>query len=141
MDVVVGDLDGAPMILKNHGIAGRNWVSFDLAGSKSNRMGIGARVKLVAGGMTQTDEVHSGGSYLSQNDTRLHFGLGSAKKIDRVEIRWPSGAVEKLDGLDVNKFYSVLEGSGVVESRDVHHHKASRLTMSCSSLLRKGRGG
>ena len=113
-DVVVGDLDGAPMILKNHGVPGRNWVSFDLAGSKSNRMGIGARVKLVAGGMTQTDEVHSGGSYLSQNDTRLHFGLGSAKQIDHVEIRWPSGAVEMLDGLNVNKFYSVLEGSGVV---------------------------
>src|SRR6266481_2681727 len=140
VDVVIGDLDGAPMILRNRGVPGRNWVSFDLAGAKSNRMAIGARVKVVAGGMMQTDEVHSGGSYLSQNDTRLHFGLGSAKKIDRVEIRWPSGAVEKLDGLDVNKFYSVLEGSGV-ESRDVHHHKASRLTMSCSSLLRKGRGG
>jgi hypothetical protein len=102
------------MILRNHGVPGHNWVSFDLAGTKSNRMAIGARVKLVAGGMTQTDEVHSGGSYLSQNDTRFHFGLGSAKKIDHVEIRWPSGAVETLDGLDANKFYSVLEGSGVV---------------------------
>jgi len=114
VDVVVGDLDGAPMILRNHGVPGHDWVSFDLAGTKSNRMAIGARVKLVAGGMTQTDEVHSGGSYLSQNDTRFHFGLGSAKKIDHVEIRWPSGAVETLDGLDANKFYSVLEGSGVV---------------------------
>jgi len=51
---------------------------------------------------------------LSQNDTRLHFGLGAARKIDHVEIRWPSGAVEMLDGLEVNKFYSVLESSGVV---------------------------
>ena len=119
VDVVVGDLDGAPMILKNHGIAGRNWVSFDLAGSKSNRMAIGARIKVVAGGMAQTDEVHSGGSYLSQNDTRLHFGLGSAKKIDHVEIRWPSGAVETLDGLDANQFYSVLEGSGVVPANRI----------------------
>ncbi len=114
VDVVVGDLDGAPMILKNHGVSGRNWVSFDLAGTKSNRMAIGAKVKLVAGGVTQTDEVHSGGSYLSQNDTRLHFGLGSAKRIDHVEIRWPSGPVETLDGLEANQFYSVLEGSGVV---------------------------
>ena len=119
MDAVVGDLDGAPMILKNHGIPGRNWVSFDLAGTKSNRMAIGARVKVVAGGMTQTDEVHSGGSYLSQNDTRLHFGLGSAKKIDRVEIHWPSGAVETLDALDANQFYSVLEGSGVVPANRI----------------------
>jgi hypothetical protein len=114
VDVVVGDLDGAPMILKNHGIPGRNWVSFELAGTKSNRMAIGARVKLVAGGVTQTDEVHSGGSYLSQNDTRLHFGLGSAKRIDRVEIRWPSGAVETLANLATNQFYSVLEGSRIV---------------------------
>jgi hypothetical protein len=119
VDVVVGDLDGAPMILKNHGVPGRNWVSFDLAGAKSNRMAIGARVKVVAGGITQTDEVHSGGSYLSQNDTRLHFGLGSAKKIDHVEIRWPSGAVETLDGLDANQFYSVLEGSGVVSANRI----------------------
>ena len=63
------------MILKNHGVPGRNWVR-----GKSNRMAIGARIKVVAGGMAQTDEVHSGGSYLSQNDTRLHLGLGSAKK-------------------------------------------------------------
>jgi hypothetical protein len=114
VDVVIGDLDGAPMILKNHGVAGRNWVSFELAGTKSNRMAIGARVKLVAGGMTQTDEVHSGGSYLSQSDTRLHFGVGSAKKIDLLEIRWPSGATETLKDLAINQFYSVLEGSGVV---------------------------
>jgi hypothetical protein len=119
VDVVVGDLDGAPMIFKNHGVPSRNWVSFDLAGTKSNRMAIGARVKVLAGGMTQTDEVHSGGSYLSQNDTRLHFGLGSARKIDQVEIRWPSGAVETLGELDANQFYSVLEGSGVVPANRI----------------------
>jgi hypothetical protein len=119
VDVVIGDLDGAPMILKNHGVPDRNWVSFNLAGTKSNRMAIGARVKIVAGGMTQTDEVHSGGSYLSQNDTRLHFGLGSAKKIDHVEIRWPSGVVETFDGLDANQFYSVLESSGVVPANRI----------------------
>ncbi len=119
VDIVVGDLDGAPMILKNHGVSGRHWVSFELAGAKSNRMAIGARVKVVAGGITQTDEVHSGGSYLSQNDTRLHFGLGSAKTIDRIEIRWPSGAVETLTALAADQFYSVLEGSGVVPANRI----------------------
>jgi hypothetical protein len=119
VDIVVGDLDGTPMILKNHGVPGRHWVSFDLAGAKSNRMAIGARVKLVASGMTQSDEVHSGGSYLSQNDTRLHFGLGSTKKIDRIEIRWPSGAVETLTDLAADQFYSVLEGSGVVPANRI----------------------
>jgi hypothetical protein len=68
----------------------------------------------VAGGMTQTEEVHSGGSYLSQNDVRVHFGLGSARKIDTVEIRWPSGKVETFGELATDQLYSVLEGQGIV---------------------------
>jgi hypothetical protein len=114
MDVVVSDLDGAPMILKNRGITGRNWVSFELAGTKSNRLALNARIKIVAGGVTQTDEIHSGGSYLSQNDLRVHFGLAAATKIDTVEIRWPSGTVETFGDLAADKFYSVLEGHGFV---------------------------
>jgi hypothetical protein len=114
IDVVVEDLDGSPMILKNHGIPGSHWVSFELFGTKSNRLALNARVKIIAGGMTQTDEVHSGGSYLSQNDLRLHFGLGSSNKIDKVEVYWPSGAVETLTNLSADKFYSVLEGKGIV---------------------------
>lgn len=114
VDVVINDIDGAPMILHNNGMPGRHWVSFELAGTKSNRLAIGARLKIVAGGMTQTEEVRSGGSYLSQSDLRVHFGLAEAKKIDLVEILWPSGKVEKLTNLDVDRFYSVLEGSGVV---------------------------
>jgi len=120
MDVVVSDIDGAPMILRNHGLPGRHWVSFELAGSpKSNRLALNARLKLVAGGMTQTDEIHSGGSYLSQNDLRVHFGLGGATKIDSVEIRWPSGKVETLTNLAADKFYSVLEGQGVVPAERI----------------------
>jgi hypothetical protein len=114
MDVVVEDLTGGPMILRNHGIAGRHWVSFELQGTKSNRLAIGARLKLVAGGMTQTDEIHSGGSYLSQSDLRVHFGLGKATKIDSLEIRWPSGKVETIKDLEADKLYSVLEGQGIV---------------------------
>ncbi len=114
MDVVIEDLIGAPLLLRNHGIPGRHWVSFELAGTKSNRLAIGARLKIVAGGMTQTEEIHSGGSYLSQNDFRVHFGLGSATKIDRVEIRWPFGAVEVLQNLEVDRFYNVLEGKRIV---------------------------
>jgi hypothetical protein len=119
MDVVVNDLDGVPMILRNHGVAGRHWVSFELAGTKSNRLALNARIKIVAGGMTQTDEVHSGGSYLSQNDLRVHFGLGSAAKIDSVEIRWPSGAIDRFGDLAADQFYSVLEGHGVVTPESI----------------------
>jgi enediyne biosynthesis protein E4 len=114
MDVVVEDLDGKPMILRNHGIPGNHWVSFELAGTKSNRLAIGARLKVVAGGMTQTEQIHSGGSYLSQNDLRVHFGLGIATKIDSVEIHWPSGTVDVLKDLVADQFYSVLEGKGIV---------------------------
>jgi enediyne biosynthesis protein E4 len=85
-----------------------------LAGTRSNRLALNARVKVIAAGMTQTDEVHSGGSYLSQNDLRLHFGLGSATKIDSVEIRWPSGAVDRIGPLAADQYYSVLEGQGIV---------------------------
>jgi enediyne biosynthesis protein E4 len=114
VDVVVSDLDGSPMILKNHGVAGRHWISLELAGTKSNRLAIGARIKIVAGGVTQTDEIHSGGSYLSQNDLRVHFGLGVAIKVDSVEIRWPSGAIDNIKNLASDNFYSVLEGKGIV---------------------------
>lgn len=114
VDVVVGDIDGAPMILRNRGIPGRHWVSFELAGTRSNRLALNARVSISAGGMTQTDEVHSGGSYLSQNDLRLHFGLGSANKIEKVMIHWPSGRIETINDLAADKFYSVLEGQGIV---------------------------
>jgi hypothetical protein len=114
MDVVINNLDGAPAVLKNHGVAGKHWVSFELAGTKSNRLAIGARLKLVAAGITQTEEIHSGGSYLSQNDLRVHFGLNQATKIDRLEIRWPSGKVETLKDLEADRFYNVLEGQGVV---------------------------
>jgi hypothetical protein len=119
MDVVIGDLDGSPMILRNHGVPGRHWISFELAGTKSNRMALNARLKIVAGGVTQTDEIHSGGSYLSQNDVRIHFGLGDAKKIDSLEIRWPSGKIETLGELPADKFYSILEGQGVVAAERI----------------------
>jgi enediyne biosynthesis protein E4 len=114
MDVVISDIDGAPMILRNRGIPGRHWVSFELTGTKSNRLALNARITIVAGGMTQTDEVHSGGSYLSQNDLRMHFGLANASKIDKVEIHWPSGYNETLTNLAVDQHYSVIEANGIV---------------------------
>jgi len=119
VDVVVNDLDGSPMILRNHGVPMRHWVSFELAGTKSNRLALNARIKIVAGGMTQTDEIHSGGSYLSQNDLRVHFGLGASAKIDSVEIHWPSGAVDSIHDLAADRFYSVLEGHGVVPAESI----------------------
>ena len=119
VDLVVEDLIGEPMILKNSGVPGRHWVSFELQGTRSNRLAIGARVKMIAGGMTQTEEIRSGGSYLSQNDLRVHFGLNTATRIDSVEIRWPSGKIETLKNLDADRFYCVLEGRGIVSPEKI----------------------
>jgi hypothetical protein len=120
IDIVIEDLAGEPMILKNSGIPGHHWVIFELQGTKSNRLAIGARLKLTAGGMTQSGEIHSGGSYLSQSDLRVHFGLNAATKIEAVEVRWPSGATETIKNLDVDRIYSVLEGRGIVPTEKIH---------------------
>jgi hypothetical protein len=125
LDLVIENLDGRPVLLKNSGIPGRHWVSFELAGVTSNRMALNAKVRIVAGGVTQTDEIHSGGSYLSQNDTRVHFGLGSVNKVDSVEIRWPSGKVDKVSNLAADKYYYVLEGQGLVTADKVRPSRAN----------------
>jgi enediyne biosynthesis protein E4 len=121
LDVVIEDLDGSPMILRNPGLPKHHWIAFELQGTKSNRLALGARVQIAAGGFTQSDEVRSGGSYLSQNDLRLHFGLGSATKVDSFEIRWPSGLVEKIPGsaLKIDTLQYVLEGKSLVDAASI----------------------
>jgi len=90
-----------------------NWVQFKLTGVKSNRDAIGARVTLTAGGLRQIQEVNGGNGYAGQSTKRLHFGVGRATKVDSVEIRWPSGLVQKVDGVSVNKLNKVTEGKGL----------------------------
>jgi enediyne biosynthesis protein E4 len=90
----------------------RSWSALRLVGVQSNRSAIGSRVVLSAGGVTQVSEVRGGGSYYSQNDLRLHFGLGSAKTIDRVEVRWPNGNVEVWTGVEPNRIVTLTEGTG-----------------------------
>jgi hypothetical protein len=113
MDVLVINLNDRPTLLRNDTATTNHWVTIGLAGTKSNRDGIGARIRIQAGGRTQTIETHSGGSYLSHNDTRAHAGLGAATRIDSVEIRWPSGIVDTAKGLAVDRFYVAEEGKGV----------------------------
>ena len=83
---------------------------FKLVGVKTNRDAIGARISVKAGGLTQIDEVRSGGNYLSSSDVRVHYGLGGASVIDQVEIRWPDGSVERLRALAINREYTVRQG-------------------------------
>jgi hypothetical protein len=117
IDVVVSNLDGPPTLLRNDGGNRNNWAMFKCVGTKSNRSAIGTRVRVTAGGRTQIDEVMSGSSYYSQHDLRLHFGLGRAAAVERVEMAWPSGAKEELRSLPANHLYVVQEGQGIVSRR------------------------
>ena len=113
-EVVIENLEGEPMILRPKGGPRNHWISFELAGTRSNKLALNARVKVITRDFAQTDEVRSGGSYLSQNDLRLHFGLGDRRQADKVEISWPSGGTETLTNLEADRFYCVKEGAGVV---------------------------
>jgi len=122
MELVVENLEGAPMILRPEGGPQNHWVSLSLEGVKSNRLALNARVRVTAGDLVQTDEVRSGGSYLSQNDLRLHFGLGKHDRIDKVEIFWPSGANETLTQLAADRLYTITEGKGATASQPANSH-------------------
>jgi hypothetical protein len=112
VDVVVNCVNDVPQLLRCDTAAGNSWIKIKCVGTKSNRSAIGARVYCVTGRRKQMDEVRSGGSYISQNDLRVHFGLAKAEAAD-IEIRWPSGQVDKLAGLRANRIYTVVEGKGV----------------------------
>jgi hypothetical protein len=115
IDVAVNNQNDPPSLLHNMSSFPNHWVTIRLVGTRSNRDGLGARIQVLAGGRKQIDEVRSGGSYISQSDLRVHFGLGQATRIDLLEVRWPSGITDKLEGLPVNKFLTVEEGEGLID--------------------------
>jgi enediyne biosynthesis protein E4 len=117
LEVVVENLEGQPMILRPGTDPRNHWVSFSLEGVRSNRLALNARMRITAGSLVQVDEIRSGGSYLSQSDLRLHFGLAEHARIDKAEIFWPSGSTEVLTDLPADRFYTVREGQGVVASK------------------------
>ena len=120
LDVAVNCVNSLPQLLRCDTTMGRNWIKVRTIGVKSNRTGIGARISIttVTNGKTfvQVEEVRSGGSYYSQNDLRIHFGLDQAVKADVVEIRWPTGAVDTLKDLPANHLYVVQEGGKILRS-------------------------
>jgi hypothetical protein len=133
MDVLVMDADGPPVLLINRIDSPNHAVMFRLIGTKSNKAAIGARVTVKAGDLTQMSEVQAGSSYLSQNDLRLHFGMGTHATVDRVEILWPSGKRDTLSNLPADSIYTVVEGEGVQRSSLFEKRKAQN---PLRSLLR-----
>lgn len=109
VEIAVNNQNEAPSLLKQAVHPPGHWVILKLTGSRSNRSAIGARVKLVAGARAQYGEVRSGGSYLSQNDLRLHFGLGPAARIDTIEISWPSGLKQTLANQPADRIFAIDE--------------------------------
>ncbi|HEU5323379.1 MAG TPA: CRTAC1 family protein, partial [Methylomirabilota bacterium] len=112
LDIVVNNIDEIPTLLRNDGGSRARWIGFRLAGRGGNRHAVGARVTVVAGGRRQTGEVHAGSSHNSSHDPRLHFGLGGAAAVDRVEIRWPSGRTQTVTGLTAGRYHVITEPGG-----------------------------
>jgi enediyne biosynthesis protein E4 len=141
IDMVVNTVNDFPQLLRcdsssgPNGI-GHNWLKVRTIGTKSNRSGIGARLRCVTQPADETklhqqiDEVRSGGSYISQNDLRVHFGLGKAEKVDVLEIRWPSGQIDTLKDVKPNQLVYVKEGEGIVRSVPFGKVKGTRTTGS-----------
>ena len=116
VDILVMNQNEPPSLLHAENHSGNHWLSIKLLGTRSNRSAIGARVGVMAGGRRQIREVQSGSSYISQSDLRQQFGLGAAKKVDRIEIRWPNGMVEQAVNVEVDQFLAFQEGRGIMKA-------------------------
>ena len=117
LDIAINNMNGQAELLRNDGGNKNHSLMIKTIGTKSNRSGLGARIRVVAGGAEQIDEVRSGASYISQNDLRVHFGLGQATKADLVEIKWPSGRIDTLENVEADQVIYVEEGKGVVKKQ------------------------
>jgi len=112
LDLLITSNGGPVQLLLNEGGNRNNALLVKTIGTKTNRDGIGARIRLTAGGRTLVDQVTSGSSYLTQHDMRVHFGLGASTKVDRLEVTWPDGRVDAIENLPVNHVITVREGQG-----------------------------
>ena len=114
VEIVVNNMNAPPSLLKLAAKPQSHWLEIETIGVKSNRRGIGARVVCITGKHRQMDEVRSGGSHFSQNDLRLHFGLGSATQVDLIEVHWPGGGVDRLRDVPADRIIRIKEGVGLV---------------------------
>jgi enediyne biosynthesis protein E4 len=126
LSIAISNMNARPSLLVNQVRSVNHWIGIKTIGTKSNRDGIGARLSLKVGKRTLVDEVRSGGSYISNNDMRVHFGLGPANKIDSLEVRWPSGLMERFENVSVDTILTAREGSGIPVSPETKSSKATK---------------
>jgi len=124
-DVLVANNGQEPQLLRNDGGNRRKWLQVQLVGQLSNRDGVGARVTVSAGGVAQVAERTGGGSYQAAHDPRLHFGLGDQDRVERVEVAWPSGRVDRLDTISANRVLVVHEGESPISSSQISAGESS----------------
>jgi hypothetical protein len=110
VDIVALPVDGKPILLENRTKSRRSWVGFRMRGTQSNRDALGTRVEIQSCGKKQFATLHNGGSYLSRDDPRLHFGLGTCGRVDELTIVWPNGKIQKHKDLAVNRYFNIDEG-------------------------------
>ena len=122
ISAVVSNMNAAPGLLVNQAGNENHWVAVETKGTKSNRDGLGARIRVKAGGRVLLDEVRSGSSYISNSDRRVHFGLGAVNKIDWIEVRWPSGLLEMFESPKVDTLLKITEGSGKAVAAPAANH-------------------
>lgn len=114
LDILINNCNQTADLLRNDNHTKNHWLMIKVVGTKSNRDGIGTRIVLTAGKLTQVREIKAGSSYQSQNDIRAHFGLGTASIVDRLELRWPSGTVDVLENLRADEILTIREGEGII---------------------------
>jgi len=124
VDIAINNMNGPALLLRNEGGNGNHWIEIMTVGRQSNRDGIGTRVEVTVGAQRQIDEVRSGGSYISQNDLRLHFGLGSHAIVDEIRLRWPSGHVDRLENITADRIITVEEGQAQEKESGARRRKS-----------------
>jgi enediyne biosynthesis protein E4 len=122
ISVVVSNMNAAPSLLVNQTRYDSHWVAIETKGTKSNRDGMGAKIRVKAGSRILVDEVRSGSSYISNSDRRVHFGLGAVDKVDWIEIRWPSGLTEAFENPKADTILKLTEGSGKPRAAEPQTH-------------------
>jgi len=126
LSAVIVNRNGRPSLLTNRVKYPNHWMEVRTIGTKSNRSGIGARLTVKTRSRVQIDEIRSGSSYLSNNDMRAHFGLGANAEVEYLEVRWPSGLVERFRALNVDSIVTVKEGTGKLVQATSPNARADR---------------
>jgi enediyne biosynthesis protein E4 len=113
VDVLISNINDVPSLLRNDLLPGQHWIEIKAIGARSNRSAIGTRIRCITGNRQQLGQIRSGGSFLSQSDLRVHFGLGKATRVDSLEVQWPNGSTDRFRDIGIDQIHYIDETSGI----------------------------